>query len=133
MRRRSRKLQREATREGCRVVSCDPIYRFTAQEISSRIEETYEVVLAGAKANQDRYVWDEIRSPEKLGEVRMTAMRRFLEDFPQGLKEGRYRPDALPDTGFPNGKFDLSLCSHLLRTAHPGLARRRHRGDVPRR
>lgn len=106
----------EATRKGCRVVSCDPIYRFTAQEISSRIEETYEVVLAGAKANQDRYVWDEICSPEKLGEVRMTAMRRFLEDFPQGLKEGRYRPDALPDTGFPNGKFDLSLCSHLLFT-----------------
>lgn len=106
----------EATRKGHRVISCDPLYRFAAQEISVRVEETYETVLSGAAANEDRYVWDEIGSPEHLGEVRMAAMRRFLEDFPRGLEEERYRPDKLPDLGFGRGEFDLALCSHLLFT-----------------
>ena len=106
----------ETTRRGYRVVSCDPIYRYPAQRISDRIDETYETVLMGAKANRDRYVWDEIGSPEKLGEIRIAAMQRFLDDFPQGLKEGRYRPYALPNIRLGNGEFDLALCSHLLFT-----------------
>jgi hypothetical protein len=106
----------EATCKGYRVVSCDPIYRFSAGEIASRIEETYEVVLAGARTNKARYVWDRIGSPEELGEVRMAAMHRFLEDFPQGSALGRYRTDALPDLGFEDDEFDLALCSHLLFT-----------------
>jgi len=46
----------EATQKGYRVVSCDPLYRFTVGEVQVRIEETYEVVLAGAEANRDRYI-----------------------------------------------------------------------------
>jgi len=106
----------EATCKGYRIVSCDPIYRFSAAEIASRIEETYEVVLTGARANKARYVWDRIGSLEELGEVRMSAMRRFLEDFPQGFARGRYRTEALPDLGFGDNEFDLALCSHLLFT-----------------
>ena len=106
----------EATRKGYRIVSCDPIYRFSAGEISSRIDATYEVILAGARTNKARYIWDSIGSPEELGEVRMAAMRRFLEDFTQGSALGRYRTDALPDLGFEDGEFDLALCSHLLFT-----------------
>ena len=106
----------EATSKGYRIVSCDPIYRFSAGEIASRIEETYEVVLAGARTNKARYVWDSISSPEELGEIRMATMRRFLADFTQGFALGRYRPDALPDLGFEDDEFDLALCSHLLFT-----------------
>ena len=106
----------EATRKGYRVVSCDPIYRFSAEEIANRIEETYEVVLTGVRTNKARYVWDGIGSPEELGEVRMATMHRFLEDFPEGLARGRYLPDALPNLGFVNDEFDLALCSHLLFT-----------------
>ncbi len=106
----------EATCKGYRVVSCDPIYRFSAGEIANRVEETYEVVLAGVRTNKARYVWDSIGSPEELGEVRTAAMHRFLEDFTRGFALGRYRPDALPDLGFVNDEFDLALCSHLLFT-----------------
>ena len=106
----------EATRKGVRVVSCDPIYRFTANEIADRIDETYETIVAGAKANRERYVWREIDSPEHMGEVRMTAMRRFLEDFPSGSREGRYRCDELPSLGFDEERFDLALSSHFLFT-----------------
>jgi hypothetical protein len=106
----------EATQKGYRVTSCDPIYRFTAEEISNRIDETYHTVVTGAKANRDRYVWKEICSPEHMGEARMAAMRRFLADFPPGLEKGRYRADQLPSLGFKDGEFDLTLSSHFLFT-----------------
>ena len=106
----------EATQKGYCVTSCDPLYRFTAEEISNRIADTYETVVTGAKANLDRYVWEEISSPEHMGEVRMAAMRRFLEDFPPGLEKGRYRTDQLPLLGFGDGEFDLALSSHFLFT-----------------
>jgi hypothetical protein len=106
----------EATQKGYRVVSCDPIYRFTTPEIAARIDDTYETVVAGAKDNRNRYVWGKIGSPEHMGEVRMAAMRRFLEDFPPGLENGRYRPDELPSLGFGDGEFDLALSSHFLFT-----------------
>jgi hypothetical protein len=106
----------EATQKGFRVVSCDPIYRLTADEIADRIDETYETIVAGAKANRERYVWREINSPEHMGEVRMTTMRRFLEDFPPGSKEGRYRSDELPSLEFDEKRFDLALSSHFLFT-----------------
>lgn len=106
----------EAAQKGYRVTSCDPLYRFTAEEIADRIADTYENVVAGAKANRDRYVWDEIDSPERMGEVRMAAMRHFLKDFPPGLEKGRYRADKLPSLEFDDGEFDLALSSHFLFT-----------------
>ena len=106
----------EANQKGYRIISCDPLYRFTSEEIASRIHETYETIVDGARANQDRYVWKEIGSPEYMGEIRMAAMRRFLEDFPLGLEKGRYRPDELPSLGFNAGEFDLALSSHFLFT-----------------
>lgn len=106
----------EASQKEYHVVSCDPLYRFTAREIRDRIEETQEVVLAGAEANRERYVWKDIASPARLGEVRMEAMQRFLDDFPQGSREGRYRTDGLPALDFDDDTFDLALCSHFLFT-----------------
>ena len=106
----------EATQKGYRVTSCDPLYQLTAEEIADRIDATYDTVVTGAKANRDRYVWEEIGSPERMGEVRMAAMRRFLKDFPPGLEKGRYRPDELPSLGFGDGEFDLALSSHFLFT-----------------
>ncbi len=106
----------EATQKGYQVVSCDPIYRFTAEEIADRIDATYDTVVSGAKANRDRYVWGKISSPEHMGEVRMAAMRRFLKDFPSGSEKGRYRTDELPSLGFDAGEFDLALSSHFLFT-----------------
>ena len=69
-----------------------------------------------AMANRDRYVWEELGSPVRMGEARMAAMRCFLEDFPAGLEKGRYHPDALPLLGFEDSQFDLALSSHFLFT-----------------
>lgn len=105
----------EATARGGRVVSCDPIYGFSAEEIGKRIEESYSVVMAQTRANAGQFVWGAgIDSLETLGAVRMAAMRRFLADYEAGRNEGRYLERALPELGFEAGSFDLALCSHFL-------------------
>lgn len=102
------------TSRGGSVVSIDPLYQFTAEEIAGRIDETYEIVMEQARQNADEFVWSRIRSIEELGRVRMGAMRDFLADYPQGKGAGRYMPGELPKLPFPAGAFDLALCSHFL-------------------
>ncbi len=99
---------------GGSVVSVDPVYRFTAEEIAGRIDETYDIVMEQARQNADEFVWTRIRSLEELGQVRMSAMRGFLADYPQGKSEGRYLHAELPKLPFSDGRFDLALCSHFL-------------------
>lgn len=106
----------EMTDRGYNVISCDPVYYFSAAEIRQRIQDTYSTVVNGLKANLDCYVWHEITSPEHLGQLRMAAMEKFLADFDFGLKEGRYLPHGLPVLPFNNSQFDLALCSHFLFT-----------------
>lgn len=102
------------TRQGGRIVSVDPVYSFNADEISSRINETYAEVLKQTLKNKDEFVWEHIASVEELGIVRMKAMKDFLSDYQAGLKAGRYLEASLPVLPFEDGKFDLALCSHLL-------------------
>ncbi len=104
----------EATRRGAAVISCDPIYAFTKEEIASRIAATYTEVIEQTRLNPSAFVWDSIASVEELGQVRMAAMQAFLEDYPAGLLEGRYVNAELPALPFADHAFDLALCSHLL-------------------
>ncbi|MBC6454720.1 MAG: SAM-dependent methyltransferase [Hormoscilla sp. SP5CHS1] len=97
------------------VISCDPVYQFSAEEIARRIQATYSVIVEGVNANRDKYVWQgSIASPTQLGKVRMAAMQQFLADFTEGKKLGRYVTAELPVLPFDRGQFDLALCSHLL-------------------
>jgi hypothetical protein len=104
----------EATARGGAVVSCDPLYAFTAEDIRRRVEETYETVIAQVKRHPERFVWEIFRDPDELGRCRLDAMRRFLEDFERGRREGRYLVASLPDLPFGDGEFRLAVVSHLL-------------------
>jgi hypothetical protein len=106
----------EWTELGGTVVSCDPLYEYTAEAIEGRIRETAPSIIEHVNSNRDRYVWTAFDSPEQLIDARLAAMKRFIEDFPQGLRENRYRPFALPRLPFADGEFELALCSHLLFT-----------------
>ncbi|MEM9451077.1 MAG: hypothetical protein AAGA75_21425 [Cyanobacteria bacterium P01_E01_bin.6] len=37
-----------------------------------------------------------------------------MEDYDQGLREGRYCVGELPHLSFADSQFDLALCSHFL-------------------
>lgn len=95
----------ELSQRGGNVVSCDPIYQFTGEQIESRIEE-----------NRDRYVWGSAQNPKAIVERRMDTMRRFLGDYPLGLRQGRYHAVGLPLLPFRMDSFGLALCSHFLFT-----------------
>jgi hypothetical protein len=116
----------EATQRGFRVVSADPLYEFSASEIERQIRETSRKILEQLTENQGDYVWHRFKSPESLLEYRMAVMRRFLEDYPAGRKEHRYRAASLPALPFGNAEFDLALCSHLLFTFSERLSTEFH-------
>jgi hypothetical protein len=104
----------EAAARGHRVISCDPIYAFSASEIERRVGECYDTVISQVKQNRDGFVWQQFRDPEHLGECRLAAMRRFLADFDKGKQEGRYIAAALTTLPFADAQFSLALVSHLL-------------------
>ncbi|MBJ6725432.1 class I SAM-dependent methyltransferase [Geomesophilobacter sediminis] len=117
-------------REGRHVVSCDPLYHCSGDDIRNRIEATYHSVLAQTAANQHLFEWDEIESPDALGELRMKAMQDFLSDYDQGRTEGRYVSGKLPALPFENGTFDLAICSHFLFLYSDNLPLHFHRKAV---
>lgn len=104
----------EATPRGIRVVSCDPIYAFSASEIKSRIAATSGDIIEQTRQNRHEFVWTAIASPEELLDVRMQAMELFLADYDAGKAEGRYVTAELPSLPFNDRAFDLALCSHFL-------------------
>jgi hypothetical protein len=103
-----------ASRHGCGAVSADPIYRFSAAEIASRIEATAAVVAEQLRSNAGEFVWTHFESIDELLEARLEAMDEFLGDYPIGLAAGRYVDAALPDLPFRDRSFDVALCSHFL-------------------
>ena len=121
----------EATRRGARVVSCDPIYRYETSQIQERMAATCGQILEQARRNAHEFVWGEcIRSVEELGQVRMAAMSAFIDDYDAGKAEGRYIEAELPVLPFPDGAFDLALCSHFLFLYSSQMGEAFHRAAV---
>lgn len=104
----------ELTERGGNVISVDPIYIFSADQIRHRIHEIYNDIIDQTQENQNKFIWQEIGSVEKLGKIRMSAMKKFLNDFSGGVIQKRYIPGELPFLPFNDKEFDLALCSHLL-------------------
>ncbi len=104
----------EATRRGLTVVSCDPVYQFDADALSTRIEATRAQIVEQTRRNADQFVWTHIPSVDALEQERMSAMHMFLADYPAGRVAGRYVAGELPVLPFDDASFDLALCSHFL-------------------
>jgi len=100
--------------KGKNVVSIDPVYSLSRTQIEKRIDETFQIVMAQTKKNQDKFVWSEIGSVEELFKIRMESMKEFLSDYEVGKRTKRYIPAELPFLPFESNQFDLSLSSHFL-------------------
>ena len=96
------------------MISCDPLYQFTTEQIQQRIDATFKNVMAQALQNQEKFLWNVIKSPAEMGRIRMEAMRDFLKDYEPGKRDGRYVAAELPRLPFSASSFDLALCSHFL-------------------
>ncbi len=104
----------ELSRTGGNVISVDPIYQFNAEQIRLRIDEVYTQIMEQVSNNKDDYVWKNIGNVQELGNVRMDAMKTFLNDYEEGKESGRYINASLPTLPFEDKEFDLALCSHYL-------------------
>ncbi|MBD5384725.1 MAG: class I SAM-dependent methyltransferase [Ruminococcaceae bacterium] len=108
-------FNRKLTERGGSVISFDPIYQFAKEDIEKRIEEVRVEVMEQMRQNKDNYVWTKIKSLDELENLRMSAMKRFLEDYDKGRSEGRYVYHELPDRlPFEDNYFDIGLSSHFL-------------------
>ena len=104
----------ELTSRGGRVVSVDPLYAFSRDEIRQRIDETFDEVIRQTRLNEGDFVWNHIRSVDELGKVRRATMNCFLEDYPRGKIDGRYLSESAPFLTFQDRRFGLALVSHFL-------------------
>lgn len=104
----------ELTASGGSIVSCDPLYRYTRDEIRARILQCYPKIREQVEKNQDLFIWESVSSPEELGKMRRLAMRLFLKDYETGRRDGRYCAACLPHLPFLDNSSDLAICSHLL-------------------
>lgn len=97
------------------VVSVDPLYSCSGDEIRARIDDIFETVVEETRRNHQQFVWGPtIADVDDLRRARRDAMRRFLADFDAGVAAGRYIDGTLPTLPFDDRSFDLALCSHLL-------------------
>jgi len=104
----------ELSAQGGKVVSVDPTYHFSTEQLQNRISEVYREIMPQLYLNKDKYIWDSIPSVEELGNIRMAAMSKFIADYDAGKKEGRYIEASLPNLKFKDKQFELALCSHFL-------------------
>ena len=106
----------ELSAEGHRVISCDPLFSLSPDEIRSRIDAAYDTVVTNGRTATDEFVWREFMSPEHLGEARMAAMRRFLAGISRRGRRRHVTSTGYSPLGFCGGELDLALWSHILFT-----------------
>lgn len=104
----------EVDLNGGSVVSVDPLYAYSKQEIMQRIDEVSDEVMEQVVKHKDDFVWKSILSPDMLYEMRIESMTEFLMDYNEGKEEGRYIAEKLPKLSFEDDQFDLALSSHFL-------------------
>ena len=99
---------------GGRAVACDPLYALGTEAIRARLATAESAVRELLAREAGRFVWRTFADTEELVAARLAAAERFLADLERRRDEGRYLPHALPALPFPDGAFDLALCSHFL-------------------
>lgn len=99
---------------GKQVVSVDPLFAFSADDIEWRFYAVVDAIMEQVKATLDDWVWTYHRSPEHLRQHRIDVLVRFIADYEAGKKAGRYVVGELPHLDFRHDEFELALCSHFL-------------------
>ena len=100
---------------GNAVVSLDPVYAFSEEQLQNRINETRTEIMEQVRKNAGNFIWKTIKNPEELECIRMSAMAAFIKDFETGKMQQRYVFHEMPEqTAYSKDTFDLGLSSHFL-------------------
>jgi hypothetical protein len=104
----------QATKQGSKVTSIDPIYQFGKEEILTRFNEVVDNIIEQIKASPNDWVWSYHKSPDDLKNNRIKTIEAFISDYDRGKQEKRYQLGELPKLQFQDGQYELALCSHFL-------------------
>lgn len=104
----------ESTPLGSQIISVDPIYELSGDEIQQRFEAVLDDIIEQVQATPQDWVWSYHSSPQTLRHKRIQTLQVFLQDYELGKQQGRYQTAALPSLPFPDHAFELVLCSHFL-------------------
>jgi hypothetical protein len=104
----------EGTQRGYRIKSIDPLYIFTAGQISDRFYQVVDNIIEQIEQTPDDWVWTYHKSPLGLRKNREQTKQLFCADFERGKDEGRYEVGELPKLKYGDGEFELGLSSHFL-------------------
>ncbi|MBD2611127.1 MAG: SAM-dependent methyltransferase [Nostoc sp. ZfuVER08] len=104
----------EMAQQGKNVVSIDPLYQFSGDQILQRFNEVVDNIINQVKATPNDWVWSYHKSPDDLRQNRVKVIQEFLADYDSGKKTNRYIFGELPKFAYNNQEFDIALCSHLL-------------------
>ena len=115
---------------GKSVVSVDPTYVFSAEEIEMQFYSVVENIITQVKATPADWVWSYHKSPDHLKENQIKVLKRFIADYDNGKAEGRYVVGELPALDLNGNTFDLALCSHFLFLYSDHLTYEFHRASV---
>ncbi len=107
-------VNKNLTQMGVDITSIDPIYQFTKEQITQRIDATSSVISEQLRLHSEDFVWKNIKDVDELISLRLHAMEEFLDDYVLGKKEGRYQHQELPKLNFKDKEFDLAWSSHFL-------------------
>lgn len=96
------------------VVSCDPLYGLSPEQLTHQVKQLQENLLARVNSHTQQFDWGVIANSSVLRQRQQANAGQFLLDFPRGQAEGRYVEAKLPQLPFADYQFDLALCVHIL-------------------
>lgn len=106
----------EAARYKINAIGCDPLFGKDAKVLCEQGEKDIEYVIKRVSETPDHYNWDFYTSLDMLRDFRKSALRQFIADYDQGIKNRRYVEGRLPKLPFSDNIFDLVLSGHFLFT-----------------
>jgi hypothetical protein len=104
----------EASAQGWRVTSVDPLYEHSAEAIAGDSTKSLDQVVDRVFAGASSWTLSYHKSAESLRAKRFKSIEIFCDDYKHGLSTGRYVAGRLPRLPFLDDSYDVALCSNLL-------------------
>jgi hypothetical protein len=97
---------------GGSVVSADPAYALPPAELMRGVWQDITHTAAWVASQRETIEWSYIGTADAMRRTFEVAADLFASDF--ALDNVRYVAASLPDLPFEDGRFRLTLCSHLI-------------------
>lgn len=109
----------EARALGHGVLSIDPCYSKTSEELFKIGLEDIDYINEKIRATSRERVWDFYKDPDDLKCKQKSYLKAFIDDFSSEHISGNpYVSASLPNLPFENNTFDYALSGHFLFSFH---------------